>query len=116
MTDRLRVRRVLAGVLAWALFAFCWVAALRRGVDGAFDGATVLALSSLAALVVTVAWQRHNKSVYRRKGPRQSRGLDRRRWTHDGHGHRLDFEDGLGAMSEVIVAVSADVKTYRAAP
>lgn len=116
MTDRLPVRRVLVGVLAWGLFAFCWSAALRRGVDGATDGAAVLVLSSLAALVVTVVWQRHNRSIYRRNGARQSRGLDRGTWTHDRLGRRLDFEDGLGVVSEVIVGLSADVKTYRAAP
>lgn len=116
MRDRLRVRRVLVGVLAWVLFALCWSVALSRGADGAADGAAVLLLSSLAALVVTVAWQRHNKSVYRRKGPRQTRRLDPRAWKHDRLGHRLDFEDGLGVVTEVIVGLNADVKTYRAAP
>ena len=116
MTDGLRVRRVLVGVLAWMLFALCWAVTLSRGVDGAADGAAVLLVSSLAALVVTVGWQRHNKSVYRRNGPRQTRGFDRRAWRHDRLGHRLDFEEGLGVVTEVVVGVSADVKTYRAAP
>ncbi len=116
MTDRLRVRRVLVGVLAWMLFALCWSVAFSRGVDGAANGAAVLLFSSSAALVITVGWQRHNKSVYRRKGPRRTRGFDRRAWTHDRLGHRLDFEDGLGVVTEVVVGLSGDVKTYRAAP
>lgn len=116
VTDGLRVRRVLIGVLAWMLFALCWSIALSRGADGAADGAAVLLLSSLAALVITVAWQRHNKSIYRRKGPRLTQGHDRRRWKHDRLGHRLDFEDGLGVVTEVVVGSSANAKTYRAAP
>ncbi len=116
MTDGLRVRRVVVGVLAWVLFALSWWAALSRGADGVADGAVVLLLSALAALVVTSAWQRHNKSIYRRRGPRQTRGLDRRRWKHDRLGHRLDFEDDLGVALEVVVGLSADAKTYRAAP
>lgn len=116
MTDRLRVRRVLAGVLAWVLFALCWAVALSRGVDGAADGVAVLLLSSVIALVTTVAWQRHNKSLYRRRGPRRGRGLDERAWETDRFGHRLEFEDDLGVVSEVIVGLSAGVKRYRAAP
>lgn len=113
--DRLRVRRVLVGVLAWVLFALCWSAALRRGLDGAADGAAVLLLSSLAALVVTVGWQRHNRSIYRRRGARQSRGLDRRAWKQDRMGQRLDFGTGLDVATEVVVGLDAGVKTYRAA-
>lgn len=116
MTDRLRVRRVLVGVLAWLLFGLCWSSALGRGVDGAAEGAAVLVLSSLAALVLTVAWQRHNKSIHRRKGARRACATDRRAFEHDRLGRRLDFEDRLDLVPEIVVSVSAGVKTYRGAP
>jgi hypothetical protein len=116
VTDRLRLRRVIVGVLAWVLFGVSWSLALRHGDDGMADGAAVLLLSALTALVVTLGWQRHNRSIYRRRGARQSRGLDRREWKHDRLGHRLDFQDGLGVALEVVVGLKADVKTYRAAP
>lgn len=116
MTDRLRVRRVLVGVLAWLLFAFCWSRALGRGGDGAAQGAAVLVLASLAALVLTMAWQRHNRSIHRRKGARQTCRVDRRAFEHDRLGRRLDVEDGLDVVPEVVVSVSEGVKTYRGAP
>lgn len=115
MTDRLRTRRLVAGVLAWALFAVAWSVALSRGVEGATRGAAVLLLAAVAALVLTLAWQGHNRSIYRRRGPRRTAVLETRAWEQDRLGHRLHFGDGLATAAEVVVGLSAaGVKTYRA--
>jgi hypothetical protein len=116
-TDNLRVRRVVAGLLAWTLFVSAWSLALDRGAGGAAGGTAVLLLSALVAVVLTAAWQLHNKSIYRRKGVRRTRPLDRRRRGRHETGPRPRVDGDLLVASEVVVTLSATgAKTYRAEP
>ena len=101
------------GVLAWAVFALGWWVAARGGTQDAFAGTSVLVLSALAALVVTLAWQAHNKAVYRRRGARRSSPRPDQAWEQDRLGRQLHFGDGLDAATEVVVSTSAGVKSYR---
>lgn len=114
MVDGLRVRRVVVGVLAWAVFALGWAEAARGGGKDAFTGTSVLLLSALTALAVTRAWQAHNRAIYRRKGPRRSSPRHDGPCVQDRLGRRLELGDGLAGASEVVISSSACAKTYRA--
>lgn len=114
MVDAVRVRRVVVGALAWALFAFAWSVAAKGGARDAFAGTGVLLLSALVAAAVTLTWQEHNRAIYRRRGPRRSVRRAEQSWEQDRLGQRMDFGDGLAEASEVVVGSDAGVKTYRA--
>lgn len=115
MVDGLRVRRVVVGVLAWAVFVLGWVVAARGDRQDAVVGTCVLLLSALAAAAVTRAWQAHNRAIYRRRGARRSSPRHDQAWERDRLGHELRFGDGLSAATEVVITSCAGVKTYRAA-
>ena len=113
MSDGLRVRSVVVGVVSWALFALGWSVAVRPGVEDAAAGAAVLLLSALTALAVTVWWQRHNRSIYLRRGARRSSTRQLPAWGQDRLGRPLHFGDGVATAPEVVIGVRADAKTYR---
>ena len=116
MSDGLRVRRVVVGVLSWGLFALGWSVAVRPGAEDATAGAVVLLLSAVAALAVTMWWQRHNRSIYRRRGARRSSARELPAWVQDRLGQPLSFGHGVGTAAEVVVEIRGDAKTYRSAP
>ena len=115
MSDGLRTRRLVVGVLSWVVFTLGWWVAVRPGVAGAAAGAAVLLLSALAALAVTLWWQRHNRSVYRRRGARRGTRPELPAWAQDRSGRPLHFEAGVETASEVVIGLRADAKTYRSA-
>lgn len=115
MKDGLPARRLVVGVLSWAVFALGWAVAVRPGVAGAAAGAGLLLLSAFAALAVTLWWQRHNRSIYRRRGARRSSRPELPAWAQDRSGRPLHFEAGVETASEVVIGIRADAKTYRSA-
>lgn len=117
MTDGLRVRRVVAGVVAWVLFAGSWGWVLHSQRHSAGSDFLLLPGAVLVTLVLTVAWQRHNRSLYRRKGPRRAVVEVQGPWTHDRLGRRLQFQGDVRSASEVVVYLNTPgTKTYRALP
>lgn len=117
MTDGLRVRRVVAGIGAWALFAGSWVWVLRSQHHSASSDFLLLPGAVVVTLVLTVAWQRHNRALYRRKGARRAVVEVAEPWTHDRLGRRLQFRGDVRGAAEVVVHVDAHgTKTYQALP
>lgn len=113
MSDGLRARRVVAGVLAWLLFAAAWAWVLGRPGNGVDRAALVLPGAVLLTLGITVVWQRHNRAIYRRKGPRRGVPATERRWSHDTLGRPLEFHGDPAAAEVVLEQDWRGVKIYR---
>jgi hypothetical protein len=66
----------LVGILFWLLLALMWVMAVRQHKAGASNfvySVQYISIVTGAVLAVTLLWIRHNRSIYRRKGPREGR-------------------------------------------
>jgi hypothetical protein len=112
---RLVVRLFVVGILAWALLIAGWWITVS---DGDFvDTRVLIALPALAVGVValTAWWVRHNRAIYRRKGPRLAAPPGTHDWRYDRLGRLvLADEQRLRKASIVAVSVNGSFKRFDA--
>lgn len=107
-------RLVLVGVLSWLLFGLAWWRVIRlRATVGWVTVVAVLACA-LVVLAVDLWWVRHNRRIYRTKGPRRGRPVVDQRYTTDRLGRPLSLPRDALAAPQVRVFLAADgTKVYR---
>jgi len=101
------VRLVVVGILTWALLLAGWWITVS---DGNFvDTRVLIALPVLAGVVaaLTAWWVRHNRAIYRHKGPRRAVPPGTHDWRYDRLG-RLVLADEQRLREANIVAVSVN--------
>jgi hypothetical protein len=84
----------LVAVLFWLLLVLMWLVAVRQHKAGPSNIAysvQYLSVVAGAVLAVTMLWIRHNRSIYRRKGPREGRPEDPPRVDEDRLGRPLTW-------------------------
>lgn len=116
--DRARLRsagQTLAGLVGWALFGAGWGRVLGRGVPAEMpvrDGLLIVGLLAVIA-AVTTGWIRHNRAIYRRKGPRRAIPASPGHPTHDRLGRTLVADHAAVRAAREVVVVPGDAeKTY----
>ena len=101
--DPIAARRVVVGVVAWAVFGVAWWLVLRRDPGSWLPDLAVPVVSLVVVTVVTLAWVRHNLGIYRRKGPRRGLPAVDAPWTHDSLGRALSLPTGVATARIVTV-------------
>lgn len=110
--DPLGTRRLVYGVVAWVVLGLAWWDVLRRDARTWLPELLVPAVSLVVVFVVTLVWVRHNRGIYRRKGPRQGLpGVDEP-WVVDSLGRRLELAPDASDAAVVRVVLEGDVKRY----
>lgn len=103
------------GLAAWALFGAGWGRVVARGVPASLpvrDGLLIAGLL-LAIAAATGLWVRHNRAVYRRKGPRRAVPRSPGHPAHDRLGRVLHAHvDGVRGAREVVVTLGPGTKLY----
>lgn len=116
--DRVRLRtlgQTLVGYAGWGLFGAGWGRVLARGVPAQLpvrDGLLITGLLAVIA-VATIGWIRHNRAIYRRKGPRRAVPAGPGHPTRDRLGRALVADaEAVRAAREVVVVPGEKNKTY----
>jgi hypothetical protein len=111
-TDPMATRRLVVGVLSWAVFAVAWWLVLRRDPSSWLPDLAVPVVSLVVVTVLTLAWVRHNLGIYRRKGPRRGLPAVDAPWTHDSIGRPLVLPQEALTARFVTVDVVDGLKAY----
>jgi hypothetical protein len=109
-----RVPLVVAIAVGWPAFAWSWWRVVQtHSTPTAAAVAMPFALAALTA-IVTVWWVRHNRAIYRRKGPRRAVPVAAFPYLQDRRRRPLALDrQTLGYAREIVVSVDADgVKHY----
>lgn len=114
-SDALALRRGLAGIVAWAVFAGAWVFVLRRpGAVLLTRELLVIPASAVLVASVSALWIRHNRRIYRRKGPRRGIPADSGPPVQDRLGRPVALDlSALRGVQEVVLETTSLGKTYR---
>jgi hypothetical protein len=115
-----QVGHIAVGVAFWALLIVLWtLLVLERKAAGASIAYSVQYVSAVggAVLAVTLWWIRHNKQIYRRKGPRTGRPRIPPRIDEDRLGRPIRWQTDGGAEGALDVAhlrveLDGDAKVY----
>lgn len=105
--------RLLLVALGWVGFVWMWVLVARRPWES--DRLVWLVLGSLLILpLLTFAWIRHNRSLYRRKGERRAVTRASPAYDHDWHGRVVEADWAALLRARCIdISVHGNRKLYR---
>lgn len=107
--------QVGVGLLAWALFVAGWARVLTNGLSpaGALRDFALLAGLFLVISGTTALWIRHNRAIYRRKGPRRAPTPGPGYPARDRLGRRMLADvDAARQAGDIVVVVGARTKRY----
>ena len=106
---------MVLGVLGWALFAAGWWLTISRGRVVSSHVLLALPLAAVVVMAVTGAWIRHNRAIFRRKGPRRSIPPSDFDWRFDRLGRIVLADDErIGSARVTVVSVSDSFKRFDA--
>jgi hypothetical protein len=104
----------LGAAIGWPGLAWCWWLVVA---DGDAPTASMVAIPVMLAaltIVVTTWWVRHNRAIYRRKGPRRAVTASATPYLTDRRARPLRYDPTqVKSAREVVVRVTAEgVKRY----
>jgi hypothetical protein len=112
---RLPLRVVLVGLATWALFGLAWWRVIALHAQVGPNVLMAVLASALTVLSTDLWWVRHNRRIYRDKGPRRGQPARAFDYATDGLGRpvRLLVTDGCPAEVELDITPAGE-KVYRA--
>ncbi len=111
-----RLLHLVAVLAGWAIFILGWYKVLGRPWET--RSLWLLIIGSLLVLpTLTFVWILHNRSIYRRKGPRTGVAVADTAYTHDWNGREIEADwSGLAGAPLVVIDREGERKVFRAAP
>ncbi len=106
------LRRIVVGVVSWVVLGLAWWAVLRRHPDSWLPDLMVPVIAALIVTPLTLAWVRHNRGIYERKGPRRGVPAVDAPWTTDSLGVPLEFSEQARHGRLVRLTLVDGVKRY----
>lgn len=104
----------MLGLASWALFALAWWRVIDLGAAVSSVTIAGVALTAVLVLVIDMWWIRHNRGIYRRKGPRRGRPQVDLAFERDSLGRTLEIPFEALTTAEVSLTVTVDgKKVYR---
>lgn len=102
-----RLLHALTAAAGWALFFYWWGIVLQRtGAAEIRFTLLFIAVATVLAVLLTVAWIRHNVALHQRKGPRTGVPEVSEDFRHDVLGRPLRFEgDPAAARAAQLVRI-----------
>ena len=122
---RVEMRQLLhmaIGLFFWILLLVMWgmlVTDDKVGVRNVADSIQYVGIVAAAVLAITLWWIRHNKRIYRRKGPRVGRPALAAPVDEDRLGRPVRWQvaggaGGAAAMGHLVIELEGPAKVYSA--